>query len=993
MKRKFLSTLLFGALACTTLSTVTSCKDYDDDINNLQEQIDKKAALDKVNDLITQVSNVETQAKSAYDLAASKASKEDVEAAKTAATDAAKKAAQEIADAATTKANEAAAAAKAAQETADKAVADAAAANKAAEDVAGKLKDYVLASELKTQLEALKTELEEGSIKDLEEKVKGYDNAINALYSAVTEVSLVGSFQGKGLDKYIPMGTSDHTLSVESGIVSNNLKFGEKELDDKNGEHHANTIVEYKKGTQFGFADKLLVRINPVNAVVTKDMIKLVDSKGNDLEGVLEVSSVEKYDDLIYGYGEFTPNDATRAAGNKTGLWLVSFQPKKTVKDINKEVVAGTTESTKSEWNSDKKEWENVHGTTTLRKLYAVAVNNTAAQAETNADAADRYVVSSYDVQVSPKEWTNGGETLHKVEVYSETTMGKKSAIKLSDAKARETVNETTNKHEGTVVPAQSGENVVVDFSGLNGQAEYFYVVRDDKHAGESDASEINAWNAYQYDGLNTIYPASKDGKVTVTIPASAKAGDEICFRVFAVNYDGTYVNKGDGEEAIDTQVSSTGHSFSVYVTSKNTSASVIGNILALEENKAETAWLPITGSISDAGESLIAGKTFTLEVNDEESWTVNAEFAQDAEGKTKATKNSEIKYVKFTSENAMTSWTDGATASLAYQVKENGHQTITDIFNISLTKSLPDVAYTKEKHPLSWKGEQVKNGVFTAYLYSNSNGVAWKADADGTNGYKDMNAVLNGFKGTQYEYVIENAEEVVDQNDNKKYYTGAMTLTGVEQILTVPNKADDKNVALIDNATEHASKIEYNYGNISSQKNANDEYIPHKVTVEEFKTVFACPLAKSAQTYAWKQYDVKDSKGNVIGHKDVNVLVYGKNESPVDENIYLGNYIVATNIFNNVEFGGESFNTKFGAFYKTVDAHLVTNSNGKEDYFTVSVAKDGTNKLSFSVKPLGEGGASNPTADVPSTLKLKLTDCFGHEVEYDLPFTVKRAE
>ena len=40
MKRKFLSALLMGALTVASVSTMTSCKDYDDDINNLQGQID-----------------------------------------------------------------------------------------------------------------------------------------------------------------------------------------------------------------------------------------------------------------------------------------------------------------------------------------------------------------------------------------------------------------------------------------------------------------------------------------------------------------------------------------------------------------------------------------------------------------------------------------------------------------------------------------------------------------------------------------------------------------------------------------------------------------------------------------------------------------------------------------------------------------------------------------------------------------------------------------
>lgn len=45
MKKKFLSSLLFAALVGGAVSTFTACKDYDDDINNLQKQIDDQAKL------------------------------------------------------------------------------------------------------------------------------------------------------------------------------------------------------------------------------------------------------------------------------------------------------------------------------------------------------------------------------------------------------------------------------------------------------------------------------------------------------------------------------------------------------------------------------------------------------------------------------------------------------------------------------------------------------------------------------------------------------------------------------------------------------------------------------------------------------------------------------------------------------------------------------------------------------------------------------------
>ena len=53
MRKKYLSALLFGALLFASAGTFTSCKDYDDDINNLQEQINTiNTSLDELTDKI-----------------------------------------------------------------------------------------------------------------------------------------------------------------------------------------------------------------------------------------------------------------------------------------------------------------------------------------------------------------------------------------------------------------------------------------------------------------------------------------------------------------------------------------------------------------------------------------------------------------------------------------------------------------------------------------------------------------------------------------------------------------------------------------------------------------------------------------------------------------------------------------------------------------------------------------------------------------------------
>lgn len=55
MKRKYFSALLMGALTIASVSTFTSCKDYDDDISGLQKQIDDLNKI--VKDIQSQINN------------------------------------------------------------------------------------------------------------------------------------------------------------------------------------------------------------------------------------------------------------------------------------------------------------------------------------------------------------------------------------------------------------------------------------------------------------------------------------------------------------------------------------------------------------------------------------------------------------------------------------------------------------------------------------------------------------------------------------------------------------------------------------------------------------------------------------------------------------------------------------------------------------------------------------------------------------------------
>jgi hypothetical protein len=68
MNKKFLSAILFGALMVTSTGTFVSCKDYDDDIEDLQAQIDKKASIEELQSKLTALTtDLEAAKKAAED--------------------------------------------------------------------------------------------------------------------------------------------------------------------------------------------------------------------------------------------------------------------------------------------------------------------------------------------------------------------------------------------------------------------------------------------------------------------------------------------------------------------------------------------------------------------------------------------------------------------------------------------------------------------------------------------------------------------------------------------------------------------------------------------------------------------------------------------------------------------------------------------------------------------------------------------------------------
>ena len=73
MNKKFLSAVLFGALMVSSTGTFVSCKDYDDDIKDLQEQLNKKASLEELTQKVSTMESSVADAKKAAEDAKAKA--------------------------------------------------------------------------------------------------------------------------------------------------------------------------------------------------------------------------------------------------------------------------------------------------------------------------------------------------------------------------------------------------------------------------------------------------------------------------------------------------------------------------------------------------------------------------------------------------------------------------------------------------------------------------------------------------------------------------------------------------------------------------------------------------------------------------------------------------------------------------------------------------------------------------------------------------------
>ena len=1113
MKRKYLSALLMGTLTVASVSTFTSCKDYDDDISNLQEQIDKLATADqlkqKVEELQALISSNKSDITSLQTELAKKTTLEEVKAvladyATKQYVNDADKTLQDAIDALKTgdiaKLKEDVVKAQAA---ADKAAKDAEAANaeiietlktlatktelKDAADAAQKAIEALEsknAEDLKKAQDAItetlksyatKSDVEDGDKKTLESLASTIKNASDALAQANTNKQAIADaleLLGKGYSKdntvaaaieaikgqigtpNKELGTLDSRLgaieSVLNGVKDDDTKLGlatkvtniETQLKDIIGQYStmvtdvqlfdfalpnrtgfdrtlnfaqveeldnvfpaegvADGKFTFTKGNYHIGEDSLLVRVSPVDAELTKSNVSLLNSQGKELDDLVEVTDVHRYNKLLLGSTRAADNDA------KSGLWVVKFKAKE-VGEKFKAAVEAKDENDK-----------------TCSVLYSVAVkntyNNTSDKAEDNKT---RRVTSEYAVDLNTYKaqhvWdfsVNGISVANIHNRWSETEAGNSTLgipeyvwkneaattviTENADPDKINAVNRPAgwndaakdNRQPSTILAVEKGKNITIDFTNTNiaKNVKGFYVTLDEKFAQESAPSELNAWNSYTYENVGykgkpaKLFTGNK-GTIKIQDMGNVK-GDVIGFRVYAVNYDGTLTDPD-------------GRAFYVAVGDVKTDVTIPTTNLSYNLQNRKFMSEPVDV------ENIISGLDFDAK---DYAWTVAEKDADNkkptgvdaiyvlADGSTTSELSNEVKKVIFILSNPG-EFIDGETykvqATLTKQISSATAtvSTVTASFKKVMPTEAPKFAYR------DGFGKDAKGNDINKYIVPNDgdykiNGIK--------NGYYDLRNILviNNNKSTW------NGQDLFDTNNDWlgefKFYVADGTWKNSTQLeeaeavrsgyhLYVRNYGGN----LVDNETVRTITGKFSYWGISKHLNqtgtsyvANDDYV---VKSESSEKLTYCSWTKTFNVLTG------DKSTWVTGTNNTVTWTADKSESTTLDLANLGTEIKDAELLPVALTGvdAKKFSTYMTAgvlapVYNNEDnVYVWTTSKGGSQYnpyFTAEFSNDRT-KIILTQNNQGSIPSSVTSGEIHFTVK----DCFGNKKNITLPFVIKK--
>ena len=345
----------------SSTGTFVSCKDYDDDIDNLQEQINKLATKE---DMTSQIATLQAALDAAKtEAAAAKASAEQAVAkansAESTATEAEKAAAQAALDAANAKAE----------------------AIKAAQDEVAKVK----------------AELEAAIDSKFEAEKEALAKTISELTETVTKLTGLTTDMITSIDLQTAEGFTTQ-LDLNYYQIADNKTWGGKTSYTFGKDMEGSFTVS--AGEIFANPASLLVSVAPANAALPAEILSIVDSEGTSINDYINLTS-SSYTDKLY--------KGARAASN--GLYTVTAELKK---DADKKAFAKLLDNGKTA--GDKKYVAFAVAATkenrTVTSTYDVTIQSSTTDLTAAKEIDTRSTIkSSIKEEGTLKEWNgyNGG--------------------------------------------------------------------------------------------------------------------------------------------------------------------------------------------------------------------------------------------------------------------------------------------------------------------------------------------------------------------------------------------------------------------------------------------------------------------------------------------------------------------------------------------------------------------------------------------------------
>ena len=787
--------------------------------------------------------------------------------------------------------------------------------------------------------------------------------------------------------------------------------------------------LTFEDGKYYIGEDSLIVRVSPVDAELTASNVSLINSQGKELNGIVDVTSVSRFNGLL---------STTRANSGNSGLWVVKFKAT--------EMGAKFDEAAKVSVNGSPE-----------KILYAVAVKNSYNTTGEEKDEATRRVTSEFDVNLNSEVATHVWDfTVNKTPVAeihnryescengangtaTPTTSVKElvwnldshgNFVTATDVVEKgdniNVVNRPTagytngkddNRQNQPILAVAKGQPITIDFSNsIKTGVKGFYVTLDKDYALESAPSELNAWNSYTYKGVGyknvpaTLFEGGK-GEITIENTGNVQ-GDVIGFRVYAVNYDGTltdpdgrsfYVAVGDVQGVKDLGNSD-------LTLNGDASTSKFESTVALSADLSNLDFDNFTGwKVTTKDASLQTPQQFEQDEHGNMIQNFDVKY-YNAKGK-EISLSKDVRSIKFILLKPQR-FIDGATYNVTGTLTKDivaGATSNVCVLNASFTKVMPTSAPTFSYRDGFDKFQYIVPDGANYTINPEVNNVI--PNKDGKFDLRNILIINNNKTWNGQDLFDESNIGVFKFNVANGQYgadgkLATASATGTSYEMTVNNSGKN----LVDNTTERTIAAVYNYQGISKR------YDKDTKTYHAFADFYVDSKSSEKIVYcSWMKtfnYDVK-SNVKVTYEQTADLDANGNHiikKVETEQNTWLKNNEVEWNAtidpdgkllkFSNLSANVSDLNAlpvTAGVKEKTMDKFFNSNviaivgtpyttsldGTQKNPYFDVTVNANGATLVQKSQTTI-------PSRVTGGKIHFTIRDCFGNTKAIELPFKIK---